>query len=501
MSVNRKIAIVSTAIFSMIANAFAYFNLMPHHDAINHALYFAGNWELSLGRFLLIPYGKIFGNIYMPWLNGWLSIVFLTVSVCLICEIYNMNKKWQIVLTAGFLTTNYAITELCGTFSFVLGSYSLAFMLACLGCYWVEYSSKRKLCLASVCFFLSMGLYQAYITAAMSVLLGKAVLKLLDGKKIKGVFKDCFKWGMILFIAATLYIVVYKMILHLVGIVSPDSYNSISGIKKINLLFLYHGGRVALKQFVDVFFSGKYFGIITASMNVLLLGMALWNMIKTTAKRKINKLETALCYVLIFWVFPIISQLMCVFMGLSKVYFTPSYAMFIFYPICIAIVGNYNSDERNVMQKLAMLAGGGLLCYFVLYSNGAYSLQKIAYDRTVSIVTRVAGEIDGIEGYIPGETNVILVGCMSDNKGNVELLNGIKKYEVLAGFTKTSITYPQTFTSFFKLMGDKINVESNSEKIKEYLENSVVKNMSSYPKKGYCKMIDDVLVIKFSDVS
>lgn len=50
-------------------------------------------------------------------------------------------------------------------------------------------------------------------------------------------------------------------------------------------------------------------------------------------------------------------------------------------------------------------------------------------------------------------------------------------------------------------MGDKINVESNSEKIKEYLENSVVKNMSSYPKKGYCKMIDDVLVIKFSDVS
>ena len=90
---------------------------------------------------------------------------------------------------------------------------------------------------------------------------------------------------------------------------------------------------------------------------------------------------------------------------------------------------------------------------------------------------------------------------MSDNKGNVESLNGIKKYEVLAGFTKTSITYPQTFTSFFKLMGDKINVESNSEKIKEYLENSVVKNMSSYPKKGYCKMIDDVLVIKFSDVS
>lgn len=159
-------------------------------------------------------------------------------------------------------------------------------MLACLGCYWVEYSSKRKLCLASVCFFLSMGLYQAYITAAMSVLLGKAVLKLLDGKKIKGVFKDCFKWGMILFIAATLYIVVYKMILHLIGIVSPDSYNSISGIKKINLLFLYHGGRVALKQFVDVFFSGKYFGIITASMNVLLLGMALWNMIKQLQKGK-----------------------------------------------------------------------------------------------------------------------------------------------------------------------------------------------------------------------
>ena len=45
---NVKICFLATAAFSLVANAFAYFNLTPHHDSINHIFHFAGTWEISL---------------------------------------------------------------------------------------------------------------------------------------------------------------------------------------------------------------------------------------------------------------------------------------------------------------------------------------------------------------------------------------------------------------------------------------------------------------------
>lgn len=496
VSERRKKAIFATIICSILANAFSYLNLMPHHDAINHTLNFAGNWELSLGRFFLVPYGKVLGNIYMPWVNGVLSIFFLAVSVCIICTIYNMKKTWQIVLVAGLLTTNYAITELCGTFSFVLGSYTLSLCLACIGCYLTENNSYRKMFLASVCFFLSLGLYQAYITTAMVLYLGKVLLEILDGEKIDYVLRKCLKRGLTLAIAAVGYIIIYKMLLYFTGIKPADSYNSISGLRKVNLLFLYYGMIGAMTQFIKIFFAAQYFGILNSCMNVALLLVVLLVMIKHILENLNAKWIRIGCCIVGILIFPILAQLMCIFMGLSRIYFTASYAVFMFYPICVAIIGNYITQKYEILKKVTVIASGIVLVGFILYSNGAYSLQKITYDRTMSISSRIAGEINNVEGYIPGETSVILIGRMSDNAEN---LNGMKKYDVLAGFTKTSITYPQTFASFFRLMGDNIKVELNTEKIKVYSEMERVKSMTSYPQKGYYRMIDDVLVIKFSD--
>ena len=62
-----KTALGFTLLFSLLANAFVYFNVSPQHDSVNHMFEFAGTWELSLGRFLLPLYGNLQGQITTPW--------------------------------------------------------------------------------------------------------------------------------------------------------------------------------------------------------------------------------------------------------------------------------------------------------------------------------------------------------------------------------------------------------------------------------------------------
>ena len=103
-SQNVKICFLATAAFSLVANAFAYFNLTPHHDAINHIFYFAGNLEISTGRFLLPIWGKMISDITIPWFTGLLSILFLSLTVWFCVEILNIRSKTGIIFTAGFLS-------------------------------------------------------------------------------------------------------------------------------------------------------------------------------------------------------------------------------------------------------------------------------------------------------------------------------------------------------------------------------------------------------------
>lgn len=139
-------AALGTLIFSMVANGFAYLNFYPQHDSLNHTLYFANDWEIRLGRFLLPLYGKIRGEITVPWLIGLLSIIYITVTVYLICDMLDIINKWQIFLIAGFLSTNIVITQMCSVFMYVNDSYMLALLFATLGV-WIAKNSGGGECL------------------------------------------------------------------------------------------------------------------------------------------------------------------------------------------------------------------------------------------------------------------------------------------------------------------------------------------------------------------
>ena len=105
-SQNIKICFLATAVFSLVANAFAYFNLTPHHDAIHHVLLFNDKHEIAIGRFLHPIWAKLISDITVPWFTGLLSILFLSLTVWFCVETLNIRSKAGIILTSGFLSVN-----------------------------------------------------------------------------------------------------------------------------------------------------------------------------------------------------------------------------------------------------------------------------------------------------------------------------------------------------------------------------------------------------------
>ena len=62
----------------------------------------AGNWEISLGRFLQPIWAMISGHVTMPWLTGVVSIIFLSISAWFCIEILNIKSNIGIINHIGF---------------------------------------------------------------------------------------------------------------------------------------------------------------------------------------------------------------------------------------------------------------------------------------------------------------------------------------------------------------------------------------------------------------
>ena len=507
-----KICFLATAVFSLAANAFAYFNLTPHHDALNYALGFAGNWEISLGRFLLPIWGKLISDITVPWFTGLLSILFLSLAVWLCIEILNIRSKAGIILTAGFLSVNYSITELCGTYGYVLGAYTFTLMLVCAGV-WLVTKSRRKssVYIAALLICISMGLYQAYITVGFSLFLILVMQQTASEERLRSHLREWIRYVAAFVMGGILYFVIYKTVLHFTGITPPDSYNSLSKLSNMDIRYLADGAIMIYKCFIRFWFlseapSNRLIALVNLTLIVTAVAVAVSQILKQKEARTVRMILLFSCVAL----FPLASTLMSLLM--HKINFRTIYAVFLFYPGCISLIEmnrslafrvtaseNKRFIGRYVAQALC-LACALILFSFVRFSNEAYTVSKVIYDRTITATTMIMTAMNSSEEYSPGETEVVVIGRLDSKENNITSMKNIDRFRSIRGYKKIAITYPLTFERYFRLMGHPVNMNIRDGSLITFYENKPeVKEMPCYPATGYCRMVDGRMVIKLSE--
>jgi len=161
-----------------------------------------------------------------------------------------------------------------------------------------------------------------------------------------------------------------------------------------------------------------------------------------------------------------------------------------------------NNKETKIIRSFNKICACLLLviCLFIgyhntVYSNGAYTYKKLVYDNTLLHAQTIWKDINSIENYVEGETEVLFVGSFWNSSINYNSSIQNRYLNVLTGAFGSSITYEDTAEAYYyAILGRNIKITYDESKvdIKEY------ENMPAYPKNGYCKMINDVVVVKVS---
>ena len=494
-----KYAAIGVMIFYFAANAFALLNFYPQHDSLIKAFIGANNWEYQMGRFGQHLFGLLRGNgVITPWLIGIISVFSLIFITYILTELFELNKPVTIIAAAAVLSANITHTELLSEFTWIEDICMAAALLVCFSIY-LTYKTKSKVSriISVVLLVFSASLYQSYISFA-AVLVLMMIMKTLIQKKSFSFEDYKINFEQILMIAAAvlIYYAVNKTIQSVKGLTPAGGIYGLAILQDENFSI-----RSTLKTSIVPYI--KWFLIKSkTSINIfqlcnwLLGGITVILFIYARKYKKIN-IKTMVGFVILFFASIITSTIIQMLTGAKG--FRIIYSFYLFYILTLFLVSHFSKILENIrfcsyIKAFVMVLVCIITWFNIVYSNGAFSVQKVLYDRAVSVWTRVLNDVYETPGYIHNQTPVVLVGDYRLNRYAYDIT---KEYKSELGISNTSITYRQAAKYFLKIIGEETQMVLGNDEIARISSLPDVKEMPSFPYEGYCKFADGYLVIKF----
>ena len=176
-----QIPLLCCMIVGALCYMFALTNKLVNHDDV-FTLFFKGG-TLSLGRWGLGLLDSVFPDYSMPWINGVLTLLFMSVSVCVMLDVFRIQNKLVQSLLAGCVI---AFPSLIGTmtYMFTAAPYALAFLLSVAAVAMLRRSLKTGFLPAVVLMILSLSIYQSYVAVSTGFLVLLLIRDLLYGEDV-----------------------------------------------------------------------------------------------------------------------------------------------------------------------------------------------------------------------------------------------------------------------------------------------------------------------------
>ena len=446
----------------------------------------------------------------MPWAAGMLCILFLGLSVYLITKAMGMDSPAEILLTAGFLSANLTITIVNALFQYFSDAFMCSLFFACLGVFLIrEKRGVGRGLLAGLCFFLCVGIYPAYILVSLCLFMGLILRCTADSNGLtKEIWKKIGFWVLILAVAAGAYLAASRLALTVVGKAASTGKNSIFSLGSASPAKLAYQVGVNYYFFLCTLLLGfspahgfDYLGVpcgIAVSMLAVLCIVSFCRRHKGILRRGVFAL-----FFLAAAVFPMISRMVNIMMGNGSALHT-IFAQYMVFPLLLWAFfrrsGDGGDDTDPPRAKPAAVVAVIVLSALILlgnirFSNSAYTIQKVLYDRAVYHTGQVISDLRDA-GYVKDSDDRVIVSGSFD-LGD-DMAAQLKTVSCMNGFKDTSVTYSDTFRYMTMLMGSGVTEGSIADMPDPDAVRSYIDDMPAYPALGYLQEIDGYYVIKLS---
>ena len=490
-----RIPLVSGTVFGLLAYMFAFTNKLINHDDVS-ALFSKGGTH-TLGRWGLDILEYIFPNYSMPWIYGIITILLITISACVMINVFSIRSKLLQSLLVGSILTFPSLT---GTFTYMFtsSSYAVSFLLAAVAVWLLVKMDKRTVFPALVCMIGSLSIYQSYVAIAAGLLVLDVLQRLLKEEEIAPIIRRGIGYVVFLIVSLGLYYGCTMVINRLLGI-GFSSYAS----GNLSFSFTEVPSRILLAyQSFPRFFTEGYRGLMPTALSRLLhtgsllisgLLLLLWAI--TGKKLQISRV---FFLVAMLMVLPLAINCMYLFTTEDSVHTLVLYGFVSIYVLIVilaeAVLEQLSGSKFSQLGVNALSVLLALIIAGNIYlANEVSLLQHLRYENAVTFYTGLISDLRSNPDFTQ-DTKLAIVGNYQEPAFYLE------KFPFSDSVTGTDGFLPDVYSKgqFLEYyLGFPIPMAGDQE-ISELSATEEFMQMPVYPYYGSVKMIDNTLVVKLS---
>lgn len=493
-----KVCFFAALLVGMIAHIYKITNWLPNWDSL--VFRYDSQNMVALGRWFL-PVVCSFSSFYdLPFLNGMTAIVFHALGAVCICRIYNVQKKITAGLIGAVIISFPTVTSVM-MYNYVADGYAVSFFLSVLAA-WYMTKEKPKYLLSAVLIALSTGIYQAYITVTIMLVLLHLIDEMIFENKS---FQVVFKKALCILLSGALGVVLYAAILKIIlGVFSmelldyqgADATASLSGIDIPASLY------IVKESFINRFFdiSGGVNVYIVLNAFVLLFTVLFY--LKSIVKNKLYKKNINIISIIILSIMLIPGAAALAFINSAVDYHNLMLMGYSIFYLFFFLIYEKETEEKHTSIRcwIVFITGMIIILNQIVISNVSYHKAQMSYEKSYGVLVRIADRIE--QTPKAGNCDKILVIGELDNSDaySVNLapdITGITDGYIIRADDET--VGQSVLTSALNDYCDKNYSFVYGEEKKIITQRENVKAMGKWPQRDCIAVIEDTIVIKLGE--
>ncbi len=492
-----KVCFIGAFLVGLLAHLYKITSWLPNWDSLVFR-YDAQNM-IGLGRWFL-PVAASLSSFYdLPFLNGIITILFHALGAVCILKILRVSKKMTAFLVGALIVSFPTVTSVL-MYNYVADAYSIAFFLSSLAALLMTGEKKNHI-LSAVIIAFSTGIYQAYITVTIMLV----ILNLIDETIYNNAsLLKVLKKGLNMLLTGILGLALYYLILKgITGIFSVElldyqGINSSASLANIDII----GSLYSIKEtFLDCFFDLSEGLNVYIFLNAFILIFTLVHYIRYIIINKLYKTPSKIFVIAILGIMLIAGAGALAFINAGIDYHNlmiMGYSVFYLFFLMLYERGAEKTEKHAVIKCwIIMITALTVIVNQVVIANVSYHKAQMAYEKSYGVLIRIADRIE--QTPKAEECDEILVIGALDNSSDYSVnltpdITGITDGYIIR---KDDETVGQSvLTSALNDYCEKDYEFISGEEKRMLLKREDIKTMETWPEKDCIKVIDNIVVIK-----
>ena len=492
-----KVCFFATLVVGLVAHLYKITNWLPNWDSL--VFRYDPQNMIGLGRWFLPVVCSVSSFYDLPLLNGIIAIVFHAMSAVCICRILNVRKKITASLIGAVIVSFPTVTSVM-MYNYVADGYSIAFFMATLAAFFMTREKPRYI-IATALVALSAGIYQAYITVTIMLVL----LKLIDDIIYHNAsFGNILKKGVCILLSGILGVVLYSVVLKVImSVTSADllDYQGINDTASMSNIDL-PGSLYTIKEtFVNCFFDVSEGVNMFIALNVLTFVVTAFHYVKYIIVNKVYTKPVNILSILILGIMLIAGAGCLAFVNAGIDYHNlmlMGYAVFYLFFLILYERGADSARVHTCIKRwLVLLTALAIIANQVVISNVSYHKAQMAYEKSYGVLIRIADRIEQTPEAEECDRIMVLGALENSHNYSINLtpdITGITDGYILRADDET-VGQSVLCSALCDYCEKDYDFVSGEEK-KKLSQREDVKSMEVWPSKNCVAVVDNTVIIK-----